>query len=121
MKFLNGFMVYLREIPCPVDGESYAGVASVVVPDDDINIASVVKRMQRGEIVPLKQLSYGEEVSDNEDIVDTEVALRQHLEFANDKSDKLDKSEEGASSRVADSDKGRDDSKAGNTPPDSQS
>lgn len=121
MKFLNGFMVYVRELPCPVDGESYAGVSSVVVPDDDINIASVVKRMQRGEIVPLKQLPYGEEVSDNEDIVDTEVAIRQHLESANDKSDKLDKSDERAGSPVAVSDEGKGDIENGTDSPDSQS
>ena len=79
MKFLNGFLCYTRQIPSPVCGENYEGVESKTIPDDDICIADVVKRMQRGEIVPLKQLPFGDDSSHDNDIVDDEIDMRNGL------------------------------------------
>lgn len=79
-EFFNGFLCYTRQVPPPVCGESYDGVSSVVVPDDAIDIASVVKRMQRGEIVPLKQLAYGDDTLADADPTEIEEIARESLE-----------------------------------------
>lgn len=91
--FFCGFQSYIGRVPSPVCGESYKDVEILTRQDDDICIADVVRRMQRGEIVPLKQLPYGEEEDADHDIVDTEEELRRNLAIRSEVSKSDDKND----------------------------
>lgn len=71
--FLNGFLVYTRECDAPVFGER-TSLPSLTIPGDDINVAAAIRRITRGEIIPMRELRFGVDHGDM-DLVDMQTEL----------------------------------------------
>lgn len=99
----NGFEYAFGKKRLLEKGESFENAVSKTVPNDDVNLSQVVKRMMRGEIVPIRELPFGDQSvtdSDPQELVDTinagveTGAIAPHQEVSVDPSKDVEKSED---------------------------
>lgn len=74
--FFRGFDVMLGRISSPVRGEHYS-MPSLTIQGDDVNVAECVRRISRGELVPMRELRYGMDASSMDPIDLQQDALDQ--------------------------------------------
>lgn len=88
--FFRGFDVMLGRVVSPVRGEHFA-LPSKTIQGDDVNVAECVRRISRGELVPMRELRYGMDASSMDPIDLQQQALANRGAVDEPKVDKVDK------------------------------